>query len=641
MFPDSQIVNTFTCGKDKTAYITRFGLAPYIKKELISNVNTGTFVLMFDESLNNSTKTKQLDVHVRYWEGDHVQSRYLGSQFMGHSTAQDLLQHFKECVEQLNLRNLVSISMDGPNVNWKFFELLQQEYAEQYGGARLIVVGSWGLHTLHNAFKCGFSMWQLEKVLRAMHYLFNNVPARREDFTALTKSSVFPLPFCGHRWIESLPVVERAIEVWPSLVKYVDAVRTKKLPNPGTGSFDTIETARQDQLFLAKLHFFMAISRAFSPFLTKYQTDEPVMPFLCKDLAELMKSLLRRFVKRELLQGITPLQLIRLDVADQKNWVCLKEADIGLGAESVLKELQRKNSVGELTVLEFRKDCLKGMSNILKKVQDKSPLKYPTVRQMACLDPTVMYSDPDWCQGRMGSLVQKFLQDNQLSGGVSTGDVITQQFGNFLSLEAKSEGFLSFRPTETRLDVFLHGFLSQPYPELWGFCKKVLLLSHGQATVERGFSINKEVETVNLQEDTVIAQRLVCDYVAICGGVVKVPLSKELLTSVGSARSKYREYLDLEKRKRQSAVQGQKRKAVEDHIAELKKKKKTLLEVSDSLEKDADKFAEQAEGKSGTLMAQLITKSNVLRKRYKEKLSELKQVEAELENKATELRFMP
>ena len=29
-------------------------------------------------------------------------------------------------------------------------------------------------------------------------------------------------------------------------------------------------------------------------------------------------------------------------------------------------------------------------------------------------------------------------------------------------------------------------------------------------------------------------------------------------------------------------------------------------------------------GKSGTLMAQLITKSNVLRKRYKDKLSELK-----------------
>jgi hypothetical protein len=47
--------------------------------------------------------------------------------------------------------------------------------------------------------------------------------------------------------------------------------------------------------------------------------------------------MLRRFVKREHLQNITPVQLVRLDVADQKIWVNLKEADIGLGAEAALK----------------------------------------------------------------------------------------------------------------------------------------------------------------------------------------------------------------------------------------------------------------------------------------------------------------
>ncbi|KAL7383430.1 hypothetical protein ABVT39_010507 [Epinephelus coioides] len=51
---------------------------------------------MFDESLNHATKKKQLDVHVRYWVGDQVHSRYLGSQFMGHATAQDLMHHFKD-----------------------------------------------------------------------------------------------------------------------------------------------------------------------------------------------------------------------------------------------------------------------------------------------------------------------------------------------------------------------------------------------------------------------------------------------------------------------------------------------------------------------------------------------------------------
>lgn len=135
-------------------------------------------------------------------------------------------------------------------------------------------------------------MWKLEKVLRALHILFHNTPARREDLTALTKCKTFPLPFCGHRWLENLPVVERALEFWPSVTMYMDAVRKKKLPNPGTASYDTLEVAEKDPLILAKLHFYMAITRTFSPFLTFYQTDVPVIPFLAKDLAELMKVIL-------------------------------------------------------------------------------------------------------------------------------------------------------------------------------------------------------------------------------------------------------------------------------------------------------------------------------------------------------------
>ncbi|KAM6967769.1 uncharacterized protein FYW47_006504 isoform 1-T1 [Aplochiton taeniatus] len=288
MFPDSNVAKTFKCGKDKTSYITRFGLADFIKRDLISKVK-GPFLLMFDETLNQTNKTKQLDIHVRFWEGKQVQSRYLGSQFMGHATAQDLLKHVKKCVDQFDLRSLVSISMDGPNVNFKFFELLQQDHAERYGGAQLVSVGSCGLHTLHNAFKSGFSLWQLDKLLKAMHTLFHNVPARREDYSAVTKSIVFPLSFCGHRWIENLPVVERALVVWSSLLQYMDAVRRKKLPNPGTASFNTIEEALKDPLILAKLQFYTTVARTFTPFLKKYQTDEPVMPFLSKDLAELIK----------------------------------------------------------------------------------------------------------------------------------------------------------------------------------------------------------------------------------------------------------------------------------------------------------------------------------------------------------------
>lgn len=71
----------------------------------------------------------------------------------------------QECVAQLNMRELLSVGMDDPNVNFKLVDLLQKEHAEPYGGAQVVTVGSCGLYTIPNALKAGFTMWQLEKLL--------------------------------------------------------------------------------------------------------------------------------------------------------------------------------------------------------------------------------------------------------------------------------------------------------------------------------------------------------------------------------------------------------------------------------------------------------------------------------------------
>lgn len=109
---------------------------------------------------------------------------------------------------------------------------LISSFAMKPSGVQLVCVGSCGLNTLHNAFKCGFTAWQPDKLLRAMHTLFHNVPARREDNITVTKSSVFPLSSCSYRCVENLPVVERALAVWPSLLLYMEAVKNKETPEP-------------------------------------------------------------------------------------------------------------------------------------------------------------------------------------------------------------------------------------------------------------------------------------------------------------------------------------------------------------------------------------------------------------------------
>ncbi|XP_073715732.1 uncharacterized protein [Misgurnus anguillicaudatus] len=343
MFPGSEHVQTFTCGRDKTAYIARFDIASFVKRQLITKVNEDSFVVLFDESMNKTTKNKQLDIHIRNWTtdetGTYIYTRCCGSEFLGHSTAEDLLDKFKNGIKDLCLSKMLSVSMYGPNVNWKFMQLLQQEYSEQFGGAQIQIVGSCGLHIMHNSIKSGFGVWQVDKLLKALHFLFHCAPARHQDFTLVTQSTKFPLPFCGHRWLENLPAVERAIEIWPSLVTYVDQVKMKKLPNTGSSSYDTVAEARIDPLTIPKLHFFMSISKNFQPFLTKYQTDVPMIPFLSKDLEDLVRSILRHFIQRDVL-SVAVSKLVKLDVMNKSLWVSPKMVDIGMGATAALRVCQ-------------------------------------------------------------------------------------------------------------------------------------------------------------------------------------------------------------------------------------------------------------------------------------------------------------
>ena len=122
MFADSTIAKQFTCGEKKCAYLACFGVAPFFQQQLLDEIKkVESFVLLFDESLNKVTQSKQLDLHIRFWDTkcSSVQTRYVTSLFMGHATANDLLEKMTECLDsnKIDISKILQISMDGPNVN--------------------------------------------------------------------------------------------------------------------------------------------------------------------------------------------------------------------------------------------------------------------------------------------------------------------------------------------------------------------------------------------------------------------------------------------------------------------------------------------------------------------------------------------
>ena len=169
------------------------------------------YIMSYDESLNHITQTDQMDLIVRFWDNNkkRVQVRYFDSGFLGHTEAKQLQEKFHELTEKLIPTKLIQISMDGPNINWKFLELLPELRAEAEIPS-LINIGSCGIHVMHGAFKTSAkaSRWGVSKILKALARLFLDGPAHGADF-------------CATRWIEDEPVAERAIQIWDHVRKIV------------------------------------------------------------------------------------------------------------------------------------------------------------------------------------------------------------------------------------------------------------------------------------------------------------------------------------------------------------------------------------------------------------------------------------
>ena len=64
-----------------------------------------------------------------------------------------------------------------------------------------------------------------------------------------------------------------------------------------------------------------------------------------------------------------------------------------------------------------------------------------------------------------------------------------------------------------------------------------MVLSHGQATVERGFSINKQVETENLSNESVVVNRTMLEGLNMLDAT-----DKKLILAAAAAHRKYSAY---------------------------------------------------------------------------------------------------
>ena len=169
-FPDSKTAPRIKMKRTKLSYGIQHGLYPYFKSILEDNLKKADcYVISFDESLNEFTQNCQMDLLARFWCNDtnEVQVRYWDSKFIGHARRTDLLKNFNEGISSLDPTKLLQISMDGPNVNKKFYDMHNSQRIE-CGIHQLINIGTCSLHIVNGAFKSGeeSTSWKIKKIFK-------------------------------------------------------------------------------------------------------------------------------------------------------------------------------------------------------------------------------------------------------------------------------------------------------------------------------------------------------------------------------------------------------------------------------------------------------------------------------------------
>ena len=123
MFPDSHIAQHMTMSRTKVAYIIGYGLGPYFLQKIIDDIlrspNTH-YTIYIDETTTAQVK-KQMDVLLSYFSDTDgkVKVRVLKAVVFGHAFAETVTDELQTTLQELGLplKNLLSISSDGPNVN--------------------------------------------------------------------------------------------------------------------------------------------------------------------------------------------------------------------------------------------------------------------------------------------------------------------------------------------------------------------------------------------------------------------------------------------------------------------------------------------------------------------------------------------
>jgi hypothetical protein len=236
--------------------------------------------------------------------------------------------------------------------------------------------------------------------------------------------------------------------------------------------------------------------------------------------------------------------------------------------------------------LQFKTECRRFLVATVSKIVEGSPLKYKLARAILCFVHGAITQIRSTSEKRFGNFIQ-IIYD----GGWVLSVVADQAKPQFLKLCFKAadewaELFKNFDWNEDRLDVFYKKILAktEEFKELWSICQLALLLCHGNASVESGYSVNSSILVENLQEESLIAHRRVYDSIIAKGGICNIDVSSKMIGYVTQSCSRY--FQGLKRKKEEISDEEEQVKERKMVTNRIKKYKDQRFKITQNLSKE-------------------------------------------------------
>ena len=309
-FPDSRITDNISISSNKMSYIVGYGLGPYFTQETVKELVNGNsyFTLQFDETVSAQVK-KQMDLLVRYWSetSNEVKVKYLTSLMFGSATAtivvKEMMYAFKKLGVPIHL--MVSLGMDGPNVNKSIRDKLNNIKQEKGLPKLVMCPPNCLIHVCHNSFKKGLEQFgfNAEDLCLNLYYFFKKSPCRKSELYDIEESlgldDLVVLCHVQSRWLSLVPALQLFLAVKEALQKLLLVEMPKNDKNMRNAKYMAIKKSLESNDVAIEVEFLISIKPIFDNFMTKFQAEEPMIHLLYSNCEKLLKVAMGRLMKSE------------------------------------------------------------------------------------------------------------------------------------------------------------------------------------------------------------------------------------------------------------------------------------------------------------------------------------------------------